>query len=562
MSSNFSFSNDIAPQHQEQPPRPRPRQQLGSACDECRKRKLRCDRNKPQCLGCATSGLICITRNDCAPRGPKKGHLSALRSKIATLEARLNEQQVRDQPSPPPTTVSDQPQTSENDEQGSDSGLVSSMSHAFSADPAGDFNNISAWLTLNSTHPPPNGVTEDPYPAITFPPVEPSPVGLQLNPLVCSDLDQLYFDRVHTFAPMLQKSRYLAWSRKPDKSKAQVCLQYAMWTLAASLSSQFQTLRRELYAEARRLLEAFASSSTESGGGGGHQDDHQPKWCVEHPQAWILLAIYELTNDEFQRGLVTSGRAFRLIQLMRLHEVDRHPPAGFQGDWVEVESLRRTFWIAYCFDRFTGVADDLPLTFNENEIETRLPAPDSHFSSGQPIVVIFLSEISSGFESGWPDSLSYEAELSPFAESVVVATICSRASALKRRQHAAATRSGGGAGGVVGTHQQPPERQDFYRQHQCLSTLLAGRLQILALQISSMSGHSDPVLLFLAITAQMTILVLGEMIESAPPGLELQETMLADHKRRSLDATRNLGMLIAVLGQLNHFQVGFFSSLL
>ncbi|KAK8067439.1 hypothetical protein PG996_006551 [Apiospora saccharicola] len=417
------------------------------------------------------------------------------------------------------------------------------MSHAaFSTDPAGDFNNISAWLALNNnnTHPPlpHNGATEDSYPAITFPVVDQSPVGLQLNPLVCSDLDQLYFDRVHTFAPMLQKARYLAWSRKSDKSKAQVCLQYAMWTLAASLSSQFQTLRRELYAEARRLLEAF------DGGESSAHDDHHPR-CAEHPQAWILLAIYELTNDEFQRGLVTSGGAFRLIQLMRLHELDRHPPTSFQGDWIEVESLRRTFWIAYCFDRFTSVADDLPLTFNENEIETRLPAPDSHFASGQPTVVIFLSEISHGFESGWPDSLSCETELSPFAESVVLATICSRASALKRRHHHAPARCGGG-----GAHQE----QDFYRHHQCLGTLVTARLQILARQVSSVSGHSDPVLLFLAITAQMTILILGDMIESAPPGLEIQETTLADHKRRSLDAMRNLGMLIAVLGQLNHFQ--------
>ncbi|KAK8071480.1 hypothetical protein PG997_011683 [Apiospora hydei] len=418
MTSNFSSGAEIAQQPQEQQPRPRPRQQLGYACEECRKRKLRCDRNKPQCLGCATSSLICITRNDCAPRGPKKGHLSALRNKIATLEARL-EEQIREQPSPP-QTVSDQHQNPENDEQGSDGGVVSSMSHAFSADPAGDFNNISAWLTLNNTQPP-NGVIDDAYPAVTFPALEPSPIGLQLNPLVCSDLDQLYFDRVHTFAPLLQKARYLAWSRKSDKNKPRLCLQYAMWTLAASLSSQFQTLRRELYTEARRLLESLDIES---------QDD-SPK-CIEHPQAWMLLAIYELTNDEFQRGLVTSGRAFRLIQLMRLHELDRHPPTSFQGDWIDIESSRRTFWVAYCFDRFTGVVDELALTFNEHEIETRLPAPESNFTSGQPTVVSFLSEISSGFESGWPDSFSSESELSPFAESVIVATICSRASNLKK----------------------------------------------------------------------------------------------------------------------------------
>jgi hypothetical protein len=54
-------------------------------CDECRRRKLRCDRKKPQCNACANSGVQCVTRDESSPRGPKKGHVSALRNKIGTL---------------------------------------------------------------------------------------------------------------------------------------------------------------------------------------------------------------------------------------------------------------------------------------------------------------------------------------------------------------------------------------------------------------------------------------------------------------------------------------------
>jgi hypothetical protein len=155
---------------------------------------------------------------------------------------------------------------------------------------------------------------------------------------------------------MLQKCRYLSWSKQLEKTKQKVCLQYAMWNLAASVSSQFQLLRTELYREARMHLDALEMDNDESG----------PK-CIEQVQAWILLSIYEFSHD-YQRGLVSAGRAFRLIQLMRLYEIDGNHTINLQGNWVDIESCRRTFWVAYTIDRFTGVHDNLPLTLNESTV--------------------------------------------------------------------------------------------------------------------------------------------------------------------------------------------------
>lgn len=194
-------------------------------------------------------------------------------------------------------------------------------------------------------------------------------LGLEtyLSPMICADLDQLYFDRVHVFAPILHKFRYLSWARRPDKSKQRTCLQYAMWTLAASLSSQFQLLRVDLYAEARQRLDALEKD---------HEDTQT--FCIEHVQAWTLLAIYELTTNacKYRRGMVSAGRAFRLVQLMRLNAIDGPDHAaiswasqcGGQGDWIDIESGRRTFWVVYTIDRFTSALDGLPLTFSEQQV--------------------------------------------------------------------------------------------------------------------------------------------------------------------------------------------------
>lgn len=142
-----------------------------------------------------------------------------------------------------------------------------------------------------------------------------------------------------------------------------------MWTLAASFSSQFDFIRHGLRRDLRELLNALESDSQDK------QADCS-SISIEQIQAWILLALYELTSDtcDYQRGIMSAGRAFRLVQMMRLYEVDK---AGFclgnrngqvRGDWIDMESMRRTFWLAYTIDRFTSMVDGLHLTFNEQEV--------------------------------------------------------------------------------------------------------------------------------------------------------------------------------------------------
>jgi hypothetical protein len=60
------------------------RQRPGSACEECRRRKLRCDR-QPQCGNCVEAGVVCTTTTVRPARGPKKGHLKALKGRIGKV---------------------------------------------------------------------------------------------------------------------------------------------------------------------------------------------------------------------------------------------------------------------------------------------------------------------------------------------------------------------------------------------------------------------------------------------------------------------------------------------
>lgn len=127
--------------------------------------------------------------------------------------------------------------------------------------------------------------------------------------------------------------------------------------------------------------------------------------------------------------------------------------------------------------------------------------------------------------------------LSPFAESVLGATICGR---------------------VLEHKQKSPTRpcQEFCRQHRSLHALLAHRIRLLRIYASL--EYPDPILTFVALAARVAVLMLYDLIESRPLGDDAQGTQLTqalytEHKQQSLDAVGDAALLVGLLGQ--HFQM-------
>ncbi|KAH1559005.1 hypothetical protein KXW39_007035, partial [Aspergillus fumigatus] len=75
-----------------------------------------------------------------------------------------------------------------------------------------------------------------------------------------------------------------------------------------------------------------------------------------------------------------------------------------QEDWIDLETKRRTFWLAYTLDRFTSMVDGLHLFFDERMIRTRLPAPKANFASGRPTETSFLPDMIRVIDLDWPET--------------------------------------------------------------------------------------------------------------------------------------------------------------
>jgi hypothetical protein len=128
-----------------------------------------------------------------------------------------------------------------------------------------------------------------------------------------------------------------------------------MWALATSTSAQPLAVSNALYIEARQRLVDLENS------GEAHQLDD-----LMQAQAWLLLAIYELMRVDFRWGWLSAGRAFRRIQLIRLHEMDRCVDTLSPQEWTSCEESRRTFWMAYALDCFVSLGTDSARTLSED----------------------------------------------------------------------------------------------------------------------------------------------------------------------------------------------------
>ncbi|KAJ5953511.1 hypothetical protein N7454_000407 [Penicillium verhagenii] len=290
------------------------------------------------------------------------------------------------------------------------------------------------------------------------------------------------------------------------KKTSRRCLQYAVWTLASLLSAQFQHLQDSFYQEAKRALEFSYLSG-----------DSDNSVDTEEIQAWILIATYESMRTFHRFAWMSAGRAFRLVQLMRLHEIDSptKPPVA-HADLIETEEKRRVFWMAYFLDHLFSMRNNWPITLNEHVICTRLPGPDMEFQNGQPVLGAFLSE---AIMDVMPQTTS------PFNECVILATICGRS--LFQAQQCSVRFAYGDIA---------PNWTD---QNRWLDNVLNNRLQILSQYYPSPTQICDPMLSFAHIMGQASVIHLYKGMESIVWAVD-EGALVLEYRRRALSAAQEI----------------------
>ncbi|KAJ5531850.1 hypothetical protein N7527_005243 [Penicillium freii] len=436
------------------------RQPPGSACQYCRNKKLKCDARQPQCGTCLASGVECIRSTHSRKRGSRKDHMKVLQDRIDVLEQDARKARSSFTPD-----------------------LVDMEFHMQSFDLPTEydpFENISDVPPFSESMDPlppliPDDKSDNVQPHHSIEPINVPGPSLDVSDLMHADLDQLYLERTHHLAPILHRQRYFSWTSSPTKTEAQVCLQYAMWTLAGSLTSQLQHVCESFYQHTCNLLDVLST-----------RDNDLPQ--IEYVQACILILYYDQMKKSFRRGWTSAGRCIRAIQLMRLFEVDRPQDKVESGDWIQKEEKRRAFWVVYSMDIFISLQGEWPLSLLEHTNFIRLPASESDFQSGRSVEMPFLATVLSSNTSSI---------FSPFTESIIFATIIRRV--------------------TTNTHDcSAKSSKSVWEKQISLSMIVQTRLKALSskYQNSVFPLPDDPMHMFTMMLAQASVLYLYSMQRS------------------------------------------------
>ncbi|KAI4945929.1 hypothetical protein J4E91_007370 [Alternaria rosae] len=387
-SPDESFFNDLSQQAQDpNATNGQETQQDGSnkikriACVLCRKRKLRCDGTRPTCSTCKRLNHDCAYDEVRKKSGPKRGYVKLLEQRLQQVETLLKTQDTTDANKDAPrqdaasayvaNTISqalpnsgDGPNTSGNTQATGRSGITGASPFQNLGTPGNDVGRETSWEMIGL------GLEEP------LPPQE-----------IMDDLYQIYFSKIHLTLPVIHRPRFMAALNLSPQARPPVCLRYIMWTLAASITDKYEALQEHFYQRSRK----YAQMDEMRGHG-------ESTITLAHCQTWVLTATYEFRQMYFPRAWLSSGRGTRLAQMMQLHRLDGvgldvkqclAPPK----DWTEREERRRTFWLTFCIDRYASIGTGWPMTYDERDIMTNLPASEEAFERSKPMETGSLDQI-------------------------------------------------------------------------------------------------------------------------------------------------------------------------
>ena len=492
------------------------------ACVLCRKRKLRCDGNKPSCGTCTRLQHDCSYDEVRRKSGPKRGYVKALEARLAQVETLLKTQD--DQPAQKSSTA------------GRDAQMVPEFENiAIGGENVNMLGHTER--TINQSDRP----AQSQYPhavlgsvatgSVNMPGEEPFPwemIGLGLDePLpnqdVVNELNQAYFSKVHPSVPMIHRPRYYAAMNLAPHMRPPVCLRYAMWCNAAAVTDKYEALQEHFYLRARKYIQQDEMK--------GHGES---MITIAHAQTWVLLASYEFKLMYFPRAWMSAGRGCRLSQMMGLHRLDGNgldvkqclPPPK---DWTEREERRRTFWMSFCVDRYSSIGTGWPMTIEERDVMTSLPADEESYELSKPAKTMSLNEALD--PEGAP-------ALSGYAGVILMACLFGR--------------------NLTHLHRPGPDDADddlngeFWKRHRSMDNIILNTALALPDPLRLPTGLNDPNIVFLNMCIHTSTICLHQAAIFKADKNRMPARISAESKVRCITAAAEIA---SIMRQISHLDL-------
>ncbi|ORY02156.1 hypothetical protein K493DRAFT_312150 [Basidiobolus meristosporus CBS 931.73] len=399
------------------------RQRVSKACDNCRRRKVRCDGTQPICSNCKALGITCTYNDTTKKRGPPKGYIEAIESRLHRMEHILGGL-VQGEPGAAENVVAELRKLEETHQTAPRKSRASVRTKSLdSKEPVEPKEDRTLWTKLSSPEKCESvsrkeelefeelsneaeqltlddhgrvrycGTSSgfyllrqtDRYQKGVFKMRSCAPEKLNLTEFKDSEFNpsllpssklfgyllETYFNCVNPIFPLLHKAEFLDRLGDIDAEPPFFLLNSILAIAAVFISSETILTKENLtpetfYERARMLLDRTYEVSS-----------------LENIQALILLGIYQHITYSGMRAWLYSGMAIRMAEDLGLH---RNPEKwDIEGlTQQEKETRKRVWWVCYQIDRHGSVCVGRPLCIDDRYYDTTLPCidPNSEIESG------------------------------------------------------------------------------------------------------------------------------------------------------------------------------------
>ncbi|CAG8514955.1 1412_t:CDS:2 [Paraglomus occultum] len=386
------------------------RVKITTACDICRRRKVKCDGASP-CTNCQRGGYQCVFSDASTkrPRGPPKGFVALIEDRLHTIESLLvnlvnkdtsDTKEIKREHDPPPSDDKSDHQrfSSFKIRHYSPPSVSSDAQPVFLPKPSpadpnhtksfGDdlpeedeealqrsikslnILNSTAFLLGNPTYKSREPALPNSFPSVPQPPQE-----------VVKQLLEKYFTHFHMHTPIVNRAQLYSQLLSTDNPVSPLLLN-ALCAVGAMFPPILQDLYTPtvFYERARSLLDSFIDT---------------PR--LSTVQALILLCMVDQCKTVSYRQQTYISMAIRMAQSLGLHK--RNSPA-YQGKYCQTKKL--IWWACYALDRLSSMATGDPLLISDELCDIDLPSPDemenqegnvqkmTHTNASIQLVTIFL----------------------------------------------------------------------------------------------------------------------------------------------------------------------------
>ncbi|KAL1916498.1 uncharacterized protein VTP21DRAFT_5689 [Calcarisporiella thermophila] len=417
------------------------RSRSSRACDQCRRKKIRCNikQNASVCSNCEQNNIECTFNDSTKKRGPPKGYIEALESRLRRMEnvimqsiiektsldeeKRVDLDKIRQEIENTPTLFSlkDNPirktrakqntnqqlpihtssplstincnnfeQSSSDDNEDDDSEMSSRMEQLY-------LENSSSLSYLDDPHDvvfetalgpnKPTGMFELPmlhtkgvqvfasrtarstntFLVLRQKEEEPIEKIIDMPPKEISDsLIDAYFERIHSFIPVLHKTQFLKQYRGEIEPFPSRFLLNCIFSIASHFCN---------------LPDLGMNVSNNGGHGGAFMAsifrERAQKYISLNPnisnlsylQGLIILMGGERIYNPMQKTISLSGTAAKVA-----HELGLHRSTKLLFSPAEMETRRRTWWTLYQLDRENSALTGRPMIFHDMDCDVDFPS--------------------------------------------------------------------------------------------------------------------------------------------------------------------------------------------